>query len=398
MKLKSLLLGSAAVLALSTGAQAADPVVEFVSLGVCDTYGITGLTIESDDTCLAISGEVEYEWEIENDATSSTVDWELAFEATTQTDAGAAVAKITFVDTDVVTGFEDDVADGGDGDGVFDAGEEVIADGVEVDEAYVQFGDTTVLSAGKKGSLFDRELVDDLFTIDDGQTGSDDPSPFTAVNDGGHVIQIESLVADGFTVMAAAEDLDGDGTLGAGVKYDNAGISAELGVMLGDVYGAADLVNYYGKVEAEFDSFLVNAGFLADSEDYWVATVGAEATFDMFSLDTEAYFDADDQFGIAGEAAFDATDTIEVYVGAAYEELVGGEIWEVYGGVNADVTETIALNAEVGYVEDEVAPDEYIYGILGATYTPGGNFEASLEGEVRDNEDYRVTFNANKSF
>ena len=395
MKLKSLLLGSAAVLALSTGAQAADPMTEFVSLGVCDAYGITGLTIESDDTCLLISGEVEYEYvnEVAGGAfsTSSTVDWELAFEATTQTDAGAAVAKITFINA------------------VVDSGADTI-DGVEVDEAYVQFGDTTVLSAGKKGSLFDRELVDDLFTIDDETTGNGEEELLDAVATGGHVIQIESLVADGFTVMASLEDLqeDGEGTAGLGAKYDNGGISGELGVLLGDIYGDADLMNYYGKISADLDAFALSAGFLADSEDYWVATVGAEAAFDMFSLNTEAYFDADDQWGIAGEGSFAATDTIDIYVGASYEEITvalgtppvdtDGERFQVYGGANADVTETIEVNAELGYVEDTARDEEYMYGILGATYTPGGNFETSLEAEVRDNEDYSLTFNANKSF
>src|SRR5690606_33942287 len=102
MKLKSLLLGSAAALALSTGAQAADPIVEFVSLAVCDAYGITGLTIESDDTCLKISGNVSYEYRIRNVEAASPlsgifapgteydagagVEWQLLFEATTQTD------------------------------------------------------------------------------------------------------------------------------------------------------------------------------------------------------------------------------------------------------------------------------------------------------------------------
>src|SRR5690606_30385314 len=134
------------VLALSTGAQAADPIVEFVSLGVCDALGMSGLTIESDDTCLLVSGSAKYTFETGNyrpDAdgfageffTDSEVEWQVLFEAATQTDGGPARAVIRLNDDPRNDDFDHQ--------------------GVRVERAYVQFGDTTVLTAGLAGSIFE---------------------------------------------------------------------------------------------------------------------------------------------------------------------------------------------------------------------------------------------------
>ena len=60
MKLKSLLFGSAAVIAAGTGAQAADlPTVEPVEyVRICDAFGTGFYYIPGTDTCLKISGYV----------------------------------------------------------------------------------------------------------------------------------------------------------------------------------------------------------------------------------------------------------------------------------------------------------------------------------------------------
>src|ERR1044072_9277499 len=66
MNIKSLLLGSAAALAVVSGAQAADAVVaaepepmEYVK--VCDAYGTGFFYIPGTETCLKIGGQVRYE-------------------------------------------------------------------------------------------------------------------------------------------------------------------------------------------------------------------------------------------------------------------------------------------------------------------------------------------------
>src|ERR1700712_1527931 len=63
MKIRSLLLGSAALVGLSTTGYAADLGV-VTSLDVCDELGLSGLTISSDTNCLVITGKVsfEYDW------------------------------------------------------------------------------------------------------------------------------------------------------------------------------------------------------------------------------------------------------------------------------------------------------------------------------------------------
>ncbi|UYQ70783.1 porin [Pelagibacterium flavum] len=387
MKLKSLLLGSAAVLALSTGAQAADPIpATFVSLGVCDAYGISGLTIESDDTCLSISGEVSYEYYHEEIGgvyeVGSVTEWELIFEATTQTDAGAAVAYI-----------------GLEGDSTYTGLPMVGADSIGFSEAYVQFGDTTVLSAGKKDKILDTEVLDHAYGNDelgDFDWDFDENDLVNPVTQGGHVITIESLVADGFTVIAGLEDLEGDGTALLGVEYDGGMFSAEAAVLLGDLYGATDPVNFYAAVTAEFDSFEVRGGVIFDDTGYWIASLGASATLDMFSLDTDAFFEDNGDWGVAGEGSFDATDTVAVYIGAGYQEVAAVDIFTVYAGVDADVTETIAANAELGYTDNGGA--DYIYGAAGLTYAPGGGFETSINAYANTVDDYRLSFEASKEF
>lgn len=419
MKLKSLLLGSAAALALSTGAQAADPIANFVSLGVCDAYGISGLTIESDDTCLKISGNVKYKFEVReydnvfsnNTAfeTESKVEWRAIFEATTQTDGGPAIAHIRLregpaVVTNNLTGVTNNQF-------------------ARVDRAYVQFGDTTVLSAGRKGSIFSTALVDrnfgwlDFDELDNGDLRNGLLSGEAGT--GGDVIQIESLIADGFTVLAALENLNKDGTFGLGVRYDNAGIAAEAGILYGGLFNTApgnEILNFYANVEASFDAFVVRAGVIANDKDDWIASLGASATFDMFTLDVDAVFAEGDEFFIGAEGGFAATDTVDVYLGANYAEnlmargsvkgnyygdLTGVEtLFTVYGGVKVALTETISANAEVGYVEGTIAgaTTDLVYGAAGVAYKPGGNFETSLDVYADTRDAYAVTFKASKSF
>src|SRR5690606_24479553 len=121
---------------------------------------------------------------------------------------------------------------------------------------------TTVLTAGLAGSIFDTEILDRRYgwlnfdEVDNGYLENE-------VSTGGESIQIEALIADGFTVLAALENLQVDsdwaadptttatseaGTAGFGVAYNGAGISGEAGVLLGDIFGDAEDVNYYARV------------------------------------------------------------------------------------------------------------------------------------------------------
>src|SRR5690606_22810469 len=92
---------------------------------------------------------------------------------------------------------------------------------VVIDEAYVQVGDTTVLTAGKRGSIFNK--------------GDDEPFNFTGLlisqradvgviadenadritpKRGGHVIQLWSNVGEGLIAKIGLENLNADGAVG----------------------------------------------------------------------------------------------------------------------------------------------------------------------------------------
>ena len=80
MNIKSLLLGSAAALAVVSGAQAADAIVaaepeavEYVR--VCDAYGTGYFYIPGTETCLKINGYIRFQVDAGKDA-SGTSDWD----------------------------------------------------------------------------------------------------------------------------------------------------------------------------------------------------------------------------------------------------------------------------------------------------------------------------------
>ncbi|MDH4415525.1 MAG: porin [Rhizobium sp.] len=99
MNIKSLLLGSAAALAVVSGAQAADAIVaaepepmEYVR--VCDAFGTGYFYIPGTETCLKIGGEVRfaYDWNTADRAPINTDDFQtrarLAFETKNDSEVG----------------------------------------------------------------------------------------------------------------------------------------------------------------------------------------------------------------------------------------------------------------------------------------------------------------------
>ncbi|RYG56154.1 hypothetical protein EON80_29705, partial [bacterium] len=187
MKLKSLILGSVAAAGLSTAGFAADLGV-LTSLDVCDALGLSGLTISSDTNCLQLSGGVSYEFNYGDYRTEGVVantfdgtrkiaigdgpaDWATKVEAwfkavgTADSDFGPAKAVIKIKEVDLTR-----VRNNAVGAPIVDNDGERI--GLYIDEAYVSVGDTTVVMAGKKGSI--ANLDDDapfnylgLFSSDD---------------------------------------------------------------------------------------------------------------------------------------------------------------------------------------------------------------------------------------
>nr|WP_314260508.1 hypothetical protein [uncultured Devosia sp.] len=485
MKLKSLILGSVAAAGLSTAGFAADLGV-LTSLDVCDELGLSGLTISSDTNCLQISGEVKYEFnwgnyrdngtpiaEVEGvDSVSfdgdtdiagiSNNDWEsrvqswLKFVGTAGSDFGPASAVIKIKHDD-----RPRVRNGGFGvDGVLGdpdgAGPLVSDDGVaqieigseiEIDEAYVQVGDTTVLTAGKRGSIFNEgddepfnftglfgaEIADAGVLNDEGM---DDYAPIR----GGHVIQLWTNIGEGLIAKIGLENLGGDGdaiidaqrsgTLVGVLDYAGSGVTAHLsgayGGLLDGETTAGDTYIVHTGATATFDNFKVRAagsfgGYYVPGTDdwnnYWNVLASGEATFDMFkvALSAEAVDgpenDDDADIGFGGSIGATVAEGIELNLGGRYwnDGTDGvGDGYQVALQVIAAVTETIKLTGEIGvygHGEDTVATvrpiggsDSDFYASASLGWNPGGGFSSSLGAKVQENGAYKVTFKAAKSF
>jgi hypothetical protein len=483
MKLKSLILGSVAAAGLSTAGFAADLGV-LTSLDVCDELGLSGLTISSDTNCLQISGEVKYEFnwgnynesytistpwflgsvnidDPSNIAGTSNNDWEsrvqswLKFVGTAGSDFGPASAVIKLKHDDRVR-----VRNGGTVIGGFPGVEQrETGNAVVIDEAYVQVGDTTVLTAGKRGSIFNKG--DDepfnftgLFISQRADTGviADENAGFITPKRGGHVIQLWSNIGEGLIAKIGLENLNSDGaatfgalaatgaekagTLVGVLDYAGSGITAHfsgaVGGLLDGTQNNGDTYLVHTGVTASFDQFKVRGALaigggystaLAGYYSYWNGLVSAEAKFDMFKLAisgealggtdplTGASLNTD--FGFGASIGATVAEGIEINIGGRYfnDGIDGvGDSYQVAAQLIAALTETIKLTGEIGVYGHaaDVAPAPVIrnagaafsdfYGKAELAWTPGGGFSSSVGATVQQNGAYKVTFKAAKAF
>lgn len=430
MKIRSLLLGSVAAAGLSTGGAYAADLGVLTSLDVCDALGLSGLTISSDTNCLQITGEVKYKFTWGDyrpgDVTINTGhgdvgfiagdganDWQSRFDAwikfvaTADSDFGPAKAVLKLKQVDHVRVDSESTAFTGSSD----------TGGVVLDEAYVSIGDSTVIMAGKKGSimnkgddepltwldLFNSESVDKGVSwgpIDSSSDGVDNDG----LGDGGHVIQVKSDLGNGFTLSAGLEKLDGGNTWGGAgtavgvIAYAGEGISAHItaaaaGVLDGDVESWGVHAGFAGT----FDNFkVVLAGAYGHAEDqaavffdydYWNVLASASATFDMFTI--AGAVEAVDRngvtdYGASGSIGFAVTDGVTVNVGGRWYQAnikdAGADNYQVAAGVSAAVTESITVTGEIGYVQDRW--DDIFYGSAKLAWAPGGGYTSSIKGTI----------------
>ncbi len=450
MKLKSLILGSVAAAGLSTAGFAADLGV-LTSLDVCDELGLSGLTISSDTNCLQISGHVKYEFNwgnydlkhaiasthfgvrnvdvpsalvgVSNQDWGSKVETFLKFVGTASSDFGPASAVISLRTRDYTKSENAIVAVDGD------------AHALRFQDAYVTVGDTTVLAAGKKGSIFN-DGDDEPFNftglfisaaVDTGVKGS---VPAT----GGHVIQLWSNIGEGLIAKIGLEALEKTGadagTLVGVLDYAGSGITAHIsgsaGGLLDGVQTTSDAFSVHAGFTGTFDQFKLRAAVAAGSayvvggnSSYWNALISGEAKFDMFkvALSAEAS-DVTPGGGVASTgtdygfgASFGATvsDGIEINLGGRYfndADAGIGDGYQVAAQLIASLTETVKLTTEIGVYGHaaDVAPAPVaaaysdFYGKAELAWTPGGGFSSSVGATVQQNGAYKVTFKAAKTF
>lgn len=468
MKLKSLILGSVAAAGLSTAGYAADLGV-LTSLDVCDSLGLSGLTISSDTNCLQISGKVSYEfvwgnYANDNPAVAGTtiaatlfgvrkidapstgaapgvgnLDWDskvealLKFVATASSDFGPARVVLNLRQRDYTRSYHN--ANGTvnlvNGD----------AHGLRFQDAYVQVGDTTIISAGRKGSIFN--------------DGDDEPFNFTGLfisdavdkgvskrglETGGHVIQVESSFGEGFVGKLGLEGLErvdaNAGALIGVLDYSGNGITAHIsGGVDGLLNGAANEEDSYvvhAGFTGTFDAFklraalstggslnpaLVTAGGTA-YRTWWNGLVSGEATFDMFKIALSGEFSgATDavgatiptDFGVGGSIGAQVAEGIEINLGGRYfnDGRAGfGDGYQVALQLAAAVTESLKLVGEIGVYGNagDVAPAPVaaawsdFYGKAELQWAPGGGFTSSVAAQAQQNGAYKVTFKAAKEF
>lgn len=461
MKLKSLILGSVAAAGLSTAGFAADLGV-LTSLDVCDELGLSGLTISSDTNCLQISGGVSYEFnwgDFRSEAAVATTfdgtrnisigavptDWNskveawLKFVGTASSDFGPAkaVIKIKEVDftrvnrTTVLGVVQTNVDADGEPDGLF------------IDEAYVSIGDSTVIMAGKKGSI--ANLGDDepfnylgLFNSDaiDGKgVGIDGDTTYL----GGQVIQVVSDLGNGVSVGVGLENLNMDsrlgvltpgaaadvvaaqsGTLVGVVSYAGESVAAHLtGAAFGILDGTVESWALHAGATGTFDAFKVRGAVaywddfkFTPGKDVLNALVSVEGTFDLFKIALSgevANWSGATDFGVGGSVGVTVTEGVAINLGARYfrngHAVVGADdTFQVSAQLVAAVTETLKITGEIGgYFGDAVTSnvligDNVYYGSVGLDWAPGGGFTSSVKGEVNSESAYKVTFKAAKSF
>jgi hypothetical protein len=455
MKLKSLIIGSVAAAGLSTAGFAADLGV-LTSLDVCDELGLSGLTISSDTNCLQISGGVSYEFQwgdyrsglgdasftnvvantfdggydpTEAAASDGINDWEsqvdiwLKFVGTASSDFGPAKAVIKIKESDE-TRVAGETWRGADDD----------TDGVVIDEAYVSVGDSTVLMAGRKGSI--ANLDDDapfnylgLFTSDkiDGK-GVGIDGDYTGL--GGHVIQVVSDLGNGVNVGVALENLNGDsdvggqapmyhGSLVGVISYAGDSITAHVtGMAFGILDGDVDSWAVHAGATGTFDAFKLRAAiaywdnFKFGGTDVVNALVSAEGTFDLFKIAlsgevaNQTGFGTD--YGFGGSIGVNVTEGVEINLGARYfyddsAASTADDTFQVAARLIAAVTETIKITGELGgyfgdRVTTETGGDNIFYGAAELAWAPGGGFTTSVKGVVNSESAYKVTFKAAKSF
>ncbi|AVX04828.1 hypothetical protein MXMO3_02315 [Maritalea myrionectae] len=391
MKIKSLFLGSAAAVALSSGAMAADPIG--IALDTCSMLNITGLVVSSESNCLKFSGEVGYDWTYTNDenedgttgdyGTTSDFDWEFTMEATAESDFGPAKAVVTLVDNN-------NVAVGNPVSGTIDA--------AEIDEAYVSIGDQTVIMAGKKGSVVkdgDDETFTALFDLDvrdAAGAGDDGIWAITPGATGGHVMQITSDLGNGVDVALGLEDLqtNNNASLVAGVGVDQDWGTAHIGFVYDDILSGTSLWDFHAGATFNIDDMSFRAAFATDEASNWIALVTGKATFDMFTLAAGVEFQPASvwEASVSGEA--EVNDAVTIAVAGRWDDLNN---WDIAAQGVFAVSDNLDLTAKVNFDESSLT-------VFNADldWAPGGDFEAGVGVQFDSNSVFEVSTSFSKSF
>ncbi|OWO93659.1 hypothetical protein B5E41_18005 [Rhizobium esperanzae] len=329
MNIKSLLLGSAAALAVVSGAQAADAIVaaepepvEYVR--VCDAYGTGYFYIPGTETCLKIEGYIRFQVNVGDRVGNSLTrandsDWDavtrgqVQFTAKSDTEYGPLTGVI------VMQFNADNATD----------------QNAKLDSAYLDI-------AGFRAGLF-------YSWWDDGLSGETDDigSPVTLHNSIRY--QYET---DAFYAGISVDELE-DGFFKSDEDPNNVGVAVGLG-------GKGGIFSYQ-----------ITAGYDVDNEegairamgtvDIGPGTLGLAA---VYATGPSSYYTAA-EWAIAAEYAIKATDKLKITPGVQYysdygvdgNDFADGDAWKVGLTVDYQIVDNFYAKASVQYLDPEDGDD-----------------------------------------
>ncbi len=383
MKIKSLLLGSAAASMLAaTGAQAADPIVyvepeplEYVR--ICDVYGSGFFYIPGTETCLQIGGHVYYEVRVGggdfvdnptvttvtvagdppivtttlagespwNDTYRKYLEARINFDARSETEWGTLRSYIRVQ----ASGYNDDRALGAVGNGGISAGGDFDA---RFDQAFISLGGLTM---GYTESVFGTGLraIGGTHSLNGGFDVAGAPHSGSASYGYAQRMQITyNFAANGFIgAISLEDDANSDGSTLAGEDFSNnymPDIVGRLGFQQawGGIYGNV------GYDESQ-DEFAVRVG-----GELGVGTAGNLRVYGMYSSGVNSFWNQAD-WSVTGSYQHNFSPAFFAHVGATYWQDVrlpaGGNAYGVEAGIGWNVAQGFLIRAEGQYVSFDSA-------------------------------------------
>lgn len=390
------------------------------TVDVCDTLGLNGLTLSSSDTCLKISGKVEYifrwgdydrSYRAINDLRYSSgpsiflgngvLDWDseltstLTFDAASASDFGMARGVITLEGKDEIV-FKNLALDSTERE-------------LTLDEAYIAIGDKTVLMAGKKDTIA-KTGHDTSFTFQQlfhqnraSGVGYNSNATATDIDTGGHVLQVTSELGNGLTVGAALEDIDDLGTLVGVLTYKNDIVDGHITVLADEVLtGVVNDWAIHAGMTADFGDYRLRSALAASNDGWWNLLGTADAEFDIFTLAVGLEATSEDEFGAAASVRVDL-DAVTLNVGSRlFREFDNDVTIDTGFELEYGLSESITLLTGLGYIHESDNTAGITYGEASLEWAPSRNFDAELTGRVHsrpgDDLGYRLSFTATKSF
>ncbi|MBD9497910.1 porin [Ensifer sp. ENS01] len=335
MRMKTMLLGSAAALLAMNGARAADAIVaaepepmEYVR--VCDAFGVGYFYIPGTETCLKINGYVRFQTSFGPDEVNGRQGW--GTRGTSDWDAFSRALIVFTAKSDTELGtLTGQFAGEFNADNDTDVGDSLI----NVDVAYIQLGG---FKAGFFYSWWDKGL--------NGET--DKLGNVTEFNSIAYVYEGES-----YQFGASVDELEGTST-----KANGVGFEAIASVTVGGV--TLDLLGSY---DAEFEEGAIRALISADLGPGVLQAAG------IWASDPNAYWAAS-EWTLAASYRYNATEKLAITPGIQYWGDLGfasdADQWR--GGLTLDykLTDGLASRVSVQYTSRDLGQgsDDFLSGFV----------------------------------